>query len=109
MPDGMASKSCLHKRVEFFGRRRRRRIAQDYAAECGISPSKIRKTAETQARGHCRNWHIGCSLNGCRFICDSSQERDFYAQSKFKLDTRIKPEIRHFILKCVVCRRRLDS
>lgn len=47
-------------------------------------------------------------MTGCSFAILLKKE-EFYAHSKFKLDTRIEPEIQHFIRKCVVCRRHLDS
>src|SRR5262245_24002407 len=101
MPDRMASKSCLHKRIELFVQSRRLRIARDYPAECGISPSRIRKTAEIQARSPCRNWHIGCSLNGCLFICDSCQERGVLCP--IKIQARYKDRTRDPTLQSQVC------
>ena len=52
--------------------------------------------------------HWLLSTTACSFAILLKKE-EFYARSKFKLDTRIEPEIQHFIRKCVVCRRRLDS
>jgi hypothetical protein len=51
---------------------------------------------------------VALSMTACSFAI-LLKKVEFYAQSKFKLDTWIEPEIQHFILKCVVCRRHLDS
>jgi hypothetical protein len=51
---------------------------------------------------------VALSMTACSFAILLKKE-EFYARSKFKLDTRIEPEIQYFIRECVVCRRRLDS
>src|SRR5690348_5162336 len=51
---------------------------------------------------------VALSMAACSFAILLTKV-EFYARSKFKLDTRIEPETQNFIRKCVVCRRRFDS
>src|SRR5688572_19903040 len=75
----------------------------EYRAAGSVKQPKLKRTA-LAATG---TW-VALSMTACSFAILLKKE-EFYAQSKFKLDTRIEPEIQHFIRKCVVCRRHLDS
>ena len=46
---------------------------------------------------------VALSMTACSFAILLKKE-EFYAQSKFKLDTRIEPEIQHFILVALLRR-----
>jgi sulfhydrogenase subunit alpha len=48
-----------------------------------------------------QNWHIGCSLNDCLFICDSSQERGVLCP--IKIPVRYKDRTRDPTLHSQVC------